>query len=107
VTAAEQCVPFPDGKLCANPDCTWGGTYDTHWCRDVSDMVRPGLPQKWQDLTRWKLEPGTRKTVDDLRASWENLECRGITGPLGSAGWHHVLAHFRYSRASDSAEHIP
>jgi hypothetical protein len=84
-----------------------GGAYDTHWCRDYSDIVCPGLSQKWHDHARWKLDPRfTKKTVDDLREAWENLERRRIVGPLGSEGWHHVLAHYRHARAGEAAKHI-
>ena len=102
-----QCTPFPDGKLCADPECTYGGTSGTHWCKDVSDIVCPGLAQKWQDHARWELDTRFgKKTVDDLRAAWEKLERKRIVGPLGGGGWHHVLAHYRHARLSDAAKHI-
>jgi hypothetical protein len=40
--AVTGCTPFPDGRLCANPDCPLGGAYSAHWCKDATDVAAPG-----------------------------------------------------------------
>jgi hypothetical protein len=104
------CMPFPDGKLCSDPECTWGGAYDTHWCTELAREIVRWRSPTWEKRVQRRLgEDGYRReprTVDDLRGAWDSLSRRGAIDPAGHDGWHHALAHLRYERARAAAADV-
>jgi hypothetical protein len=107
--AVAGCTPFPDRKLCSDLECTYGGTHGTHTCKELgSSLVRWRSPT-WQKRVEYGLDPWTMskpRTVEDLRAAWDRLGRRGAIDPADIDGWHHALAHLRYTHAEAAAAHV-